>query len=101
MKKTKHSEEKIIAAVKQLDGGRPVNELARELGVKDQTQYTRKSKYSGMQVSDAKRLWPLEEENRRLKEMVADPSLDKEALKRSAGATAPPRQTSRRCRRMG
>ena len=81
MKKTKHSEEKIIAAVKQLEAGRSAKELARELGVTDQTLYNWKSKYSGMEVSDAKRLRALEDENRRLKEMVADLSLDKEALK--------------------
>jgi putative transposase len=81
MKKTKHSEEKIIAAVKQLEAGRSVKELARELGVTDQTLYNWRSKYSGMDVSDAKRLRALEEENRRLKTMVADLSLDKEALK--------------------
>ena len=81
MKKTKHSEEKIIATVKQLEAGRSAKELAREIGVTDQTLYNWKSKYSGMEVSDAKRLRGLEEENRRLKEMVADLSLDKEALK--------------------
>ena len=81
MKKTKHTEEKIIAAVKQLEAGRSVKELARELGVTDQTLYNWRSKYSGMDVSDAKRLKALEEENRRLKTMVADLSLDKEALK--------------------
>jgi putative transposase len=81
MKKTKHSEEKIIAAVKQMEAGRPAKEIARELGVTDQTLYNWKSKYGGMEVSDAKRLRTLEEENRRLKEMVADLSLDKEALK--------------------
>lgn len=80
MKKTKHSEEKIIAAVKQLEAGRSAKELARELGVTDQTLYNWRSKYSGMDVSDAKRLKALEEENRRLKTMVADLSLDKEAL---------------------
>jgi len=81
MKKTKHSEEKMIAAVKQLEAGRSAKELARELGVTDQTLYNWRSKYSGMDVSDAKRLRALEEENRRLKTMVADLSLDKEALK--------------------
>jgi putative transposase len=81
MKKTKHSEEKMIAAVKQLEAGRSVKELARELGVTDQTLYNWRSKYSGMDVSDAKRLRALEEENRRLKTMVADLSLDKEALR--------------------
>ena len=81
MNKTKHSEEKIIAAVKQLEAGRSAKELARELGVTDQTLYNWRSKYSGMDVNDAKRLKALEEENRRLKTMVADLSLDKEALK--------------------
>ena len=81
MKKTKNIEEKIIAAVKQLEAGRSTKELARELGVTDQTLYNWRSKYSGMDVSDAKRLKALEEENRRLKTMVADLSLDKEALK--------------------
>ena len=80
MKKTKHTEEKIIGAVKQLEAGRAVKELAREMGVTDQTLYNWKSKFGGMEVSDAKKLRALEEENRRLKEMVADLSLDKAAL---------------------
>jgi putative transposase len=80
MKKTKHSEEKMIGAVKQLEAGRPVKEVAREMGVTDQTLYNWKSKYGGMDVSDAKRLKALEDENRRLKSLVADLSLDKEAL---------------------
>ena len=80
MKKTKHSEEKIIAAVKQMEAGRAVKELAREMGVTDQTLYNWKSKYGGMDVNDAKRLKALEDENRRLKNMVADLSLDQEAL---------------------
>jgi len=67
--------------VKQLAAGRSAKELARELGVTDQTLYNWKTKYGGMEVSDAKRLRALEDENRRLKEMVADLSLDKEALK--------------------
>jgi putative transposase len=80
MKKRKHTEEKIIGAVKQLEAGRPVKELAREMGVTDQTLYNWKSKFGGMEVSDAKKLRALEEENRRLKAMVADLSLDKAAL---------------------
>ncbi len=80
MKKTKHSEEKIIGAVKQLEAGRAGKELAREMGVTDQTLYNWKAKFGGMEVSDAKKLRALEEENRRLKEMVADLSLDKAAL---------------------
>jgi putative transposase len=81
MKKSRHSEEKIIAAVKQMEGGRKTAEVARELGVSAARLYAWKSKYGGMQVSDAKRLRQLEEENRRLKNMVADLSLDKEAMK--------------------
>jgi len=80
MKKAKHTEEKIIGAVKQMESGRPVKELAREMGVTDQTLYNWKSKYGGMEVSDAKRLRALEDENRRLKQLVADLSLDKDAL---------------------
>jgi putative transposase len=81
MKKSKHTEAQIIGAVKQLETGRSVKELARELGVTDQTLYNWKSKYGGMDVSDAQRLRELEDENRRLKTIVADLSLDKEALK--------------------
>jgi putative transposase len=81
MKKTKHTEEKIIGAVKQLEAGRPVKEVAREMGVTDQTLYNWKSKYGGMDVAEVKRLRALEDENRRLKEMVADLSLDREVLK--------------------
>jgi putative transposase len=54
MKKTKHSEEKLLGAVKQLEAGRSVKELARELGVTDQTLYNWKSKYGGLEVSDGK-----------------------------------------------
>ena len=81
MKKTKYTDEQIIETVKQLEAGRAAKDLARELGISDQTLYNWKSKYSGMDVADAKRLRALEEENRRLKEMVADLSLDREALK--------------------
>ena len=58
-----------------------VQELAREIGVSEATIYTWKSKYGGMDVSEAQRLKMLEDENRRLKQLVADLSLDKEALK--------------------
>jgi putative transposase len=80
MKKTKHTEEKVIGAVKQLEAGRSVKEIAREMGVTDQTLYNWKAKYSGMDVNEARRLRALEDENRRLKQLVADLSLDKEAL---------------------
>jgi putative transposase len=81
MKKTRFSEEQMIGAVKQLEAGRAAAEIARELGVSDQTLYNWRAKYSGLEVNEAKRLRELEDENRRLKTMVADLSLDKEALK--------------------
>ena len=81
MKKSRYTEEQIIGALKQMEAGRAVKDLARELGVSEATLYTWKSKYGGLEVSEARRLRELEDENRRLKHMVADLSLDKEALK--------------------
>ena len=78
MKKSRHSEEQSIGVLKQMEAGRKV---AREVGVSEATLYTWKSKYGGMDVSEARRLRALEEENRRLKQLVADLSLDREALK--------------------
>ena len=72
---------RLFVALKQVEAGRTVKEVARELGVSEATIYTWKSKYGGMEVSEARRLKELEDENRRLKHMVADLSLDKEALK--------------------
>jgi putative transposase len=81
MKKSRHSEEQIIGVLKQMEAGRKVAEVAREVGVSEATLYIWKSKYGGMEVSEARRLRALEEENRRLKQLVADLSLDREALK--------------------
>jgi len=81
MKKGRFSPEQIIGVLKQHEAGRKVQELAREIGVSEATIYTWKSKYGGMDVSEAQRLKSLEEENRRLKQLVADLSLYKEALK--------------------
>jgi putative transposase len=81
MRKTKFTEEQMLDAVKQLEAGRPAKDLARELGITDQTLYNWRAKYSGLDVNEARRLRALEEENRRLKALVADLSLDREALK--------------------
>ena len=81
MKKTRYSEEQIIDVLKQMEAGRKVSDLARELGVSEGTLYVWKSKFGGLEVSEARRLKELEDENHRLKHMVADLSLDKEALK--------------------
>jgi len=64
-----------------MEGGRKTADVARELGVSTATLYAWKGKYGGMQVSEAKRLRQLEDENRRLKHLVADLSLDREVLK--------------------
>jgi putative transposase len=81
MKKSRFTEEQIIAGLKQLEAGRTVAELSREYAVSEATLYAWKAKYGGLTVTEARRLRQLEEENRRLKHLVADLSLDKEALK--------------------
>jgi putative transposase len=81
MKRKRFSEEQIFGALKQHEGGTPVKQLIRQVGITEQTFYRWKSKYGGMEVSDAKRLRALEEENRRLKTMVADLMLDSKILK--------------------
>ena len=81
MKKSRYSEEQIIGVLKQLEAGQKVSEVAREIGVSEATLYQWKSKYGGMDVNEARRLRELEEENRRLKHLVAYLSLDKEMLK--------------------
>jgi putative transposase len=77
----KHSEAQIIAALKQVDAGRTAAEVGRELGVSKHTIYAWKAKYGGLEVSEAQRLRQLEDENRRLKQIVADLTLDNQALK--------------------
>ncbi len=81
MKKSRFNEEQIIGILKQHDAGRKVTDLAREHGISEATIYTWKSKYGGMDVSEAQRLKALDDENRRLKTLVADLSLDREVLK--------------------
>ena len=81
MKKGRFSEEEIIGILKQHEAGRKLADLAREHGICEATIYTWKSKYGGLEVSEAQRLKSLEDENRRLKHLVADLSLDKEVLK--------------------
>ena len=81
MKKVKYSEEQIIGLLKEAEAGMPIVEVCRKYGISDATYYNWKAKYGGMTVSDAKRLKQLEDENRRLKQIVADLSLDNQALK--------------------
>lgn len=74
------SQEQIIGILKQVEAGRTVVEVCRENGVGESTFYKWKSKYGGMEVNEAKRLKSLEDENARLKRLVADLTLDKMAL---------------------
>ena len=85
MRRTRFSEEQIIEILKGGEGGRKVADLCREHGISPDTYYRWKRKYGGMSVPDAKRLKQLEDENRRLKKLVADLALDKEALKDALG----------------
>ncbi len=80
MPKSKHSEAAIIAALQQLDAGRKAAEVAREVGVSPYTIYAWKAKYGGMTVNEAQEAKQLRDENTRLKRLVADLSLDKDAL---------------------
>ena len=80
MKKSRFTEEQIIRALQQLDGGIAAKDVAREMGVNAQTLYRWRKKFGGMGVSDARRLRQLEDENRRLKRLVAELTLDKQAL---------------------
>ena len=80
MKRSKYTAEQIAFALKQAEVGTPVEEVCRKLGIAEATFYRWKSKYGGMLPSDVKRLKQLEEENKKLKQLVADLSLDKAML---------------------
>lgn len=80
MKKTKYTEEQIAFALRQAETGTRVAEICRKMGISEATYYNWKKKYGGLGVSELRRLKQLEEENRRLKRMVADLSLDKQML---------------------
>lgn len=81
MKQARFSESQIVAILKQQDTGQTVAQITREHGISEATFYAWKAKYGGMQVSEVKRLKDLEEENRRLKKMYAELSLQLEITK--------------------
>jgi putative transposase len=81
MKRKRFAEEQIIAILKEHESGVPVAELCRKHGVSDASIYKWKAKFGGMEVSEAKRLKQLEDENARLKRLLADAMLDNTALK--------------------
>lgn len=80
MKKSRFTEEQIVFALKQAELGTPVPEVRRKLGIYDATFYTWRKKYGGISPSELKHMRQLEEENLRLKKLVADLSLDKAML---------------------
>ena len=81
MKRSRFSEEQIIGILKEQESGVPVADLCRKHGVSDASIYKWKAKYGGLEVSEAKRLRALEEENAKLKRMLAEAMLDNVALK--------------------
>ena len=85
MKKSRYSEERIIAVLKEHQAGIPVGELCRKHGISDATFYTWRKKFGGMDVSDARRMKGLEEENRKLKKLLAESMLDVATLREALG----------------
>jgi len=81
MHSKRHTEEQIIRILKEQESGIKVREIIRKYGIAEQTFYRWKSKYGGMELREARRLKLLEDENRRLKQMVADLTLDNQALR--------------------
>lgn len=85
MKKSRYTQEQIIAVLKQHQAGVPTAELCRKHGISDATFYNWRSRYGGMEVSDARRLKSLEDENRKLKKLLAEQMLDVASLREALG----------------
>lgn len=81
MKKKRFTDEQIAYALRQAEAGKPVTEICREVGVSQQTFYRWRRKFDGLGVAELRRLKHLEKENKRLKQLVADLTLDKHMLK--------------------
>ncbi len=80
MKKSRYSAEQVAFALRQVEGGTLVTEVCRKMGISEQTFYRWKKRFAGMGVAEVRRLRILEEENKKLKQLVADLSLDKQML---------------------
>jgi putative transposase len=81
MRKSRFSEEQVIKILKEQEAGAKLGDVCRQHGISEQTFHRWKAKFGGMEVTDARRLKQLEDENRRLKHLVADLTLDNQALK--------------------
>jgi putative transposase len=81
MVRKQYTEEQIISVLKEAEAGAKIGDLCRKYGMSEATYYNWKTKYAGLTVSELKRLKALEEENRRLKQIVAEQALDNRALK--------------------
>jgi putative transposase len=81
MKKTRFKEAQIVSILQQQEAGKSVKDIGREYGISDATFYNWKAKYGGMQISDVKRMKDLEDENNRLKRIVANLTLENDAIK--------------------
>lgn len=80
MRKSKFTEEPIVQTIRLAESGTPVAELCRKIGISEQTFYTWKRKFAGLGLAELRRLKQIEEENRKLKQVVADLTLDKTML---------------------
>jgi putative transposase len=85
MRKSRFSEEQIINVLKEQQAGVPVADLCRKHGISDATFYTWRRKYGGMEVSDTRKLKAVEEENRKLKKLLAEAMLDVATLREALG----------------
>src|SRR5512141_2515908 len=88
MRKSRFTEDQIIGILKEHQAGIPVGDLCRKHGISDATFHTWRTKYGGMEVSDARKLKALEEENRKLKKLLAESILDVATLREASGKTS-------------
>jgi putative transposase len=85
MRKSRYTEEQIIKVLKEHAAGLSASEVCRKYGISDATFYKWRSRYGGMEISDARKLKALEDENRKLKKLLAEPMLDVSTLKEMLG----------------